>query len=80
MEGVPNLGPRLDRLDESLVDLEEVLKPLLGGIAETASTMAVLDKAKLYVLAAYSLESMLFCGKISVYLASRFTNANPVDG
>lgn len=53
--------PSLGKLDGDIDSLEEVLEPLLGNLSEVSSKLAILDKAKLYVLATYALESMLFC-------------------
>ncbi|KAG4434762.1 hypothetical protein IFR05_009753 [Cadophora sp. M221] len=51
----------LETLDDEIDDLEESLQPLLkSALAETASKLPLLDKAKLYVLATYAIESMLF--------------------
>jgi len=56
----------IDDLDDEIDELEEALSPLLKTkLAETASKLPVLDKAKLYVLVTYAIESMLFC-KISL--------------
>ena len=58
---VTNIVPLLDRLDGDIDGLEEVLQPLLDGLPDMSSKLPLLDKAKLYVLMAYSLESMIFC-------------------
>ena len=50
----------LGQLETDLDKLEEQLKPLLA-LAETASQLPLLDKAKLYTLASYTIESLLFC-------------------
>ncbi|KAH9206608.1 Sas10/Utp3/C1D family-domain-containing protein [Leptodontidium sp. 2 PMI_412] len=51
----------LETLDDEIDDLEESLQPLLkSALSETASKLPLLDKAKLYVLATYAIESMLF--------------------
>ncbi|KAI1766776.1 Sas10/Utp3/C1D family-domain-containing protein [Hypoxylon sp. FL1150] len=55
-----NITPQLDRLDDELEALEEALQPILGNISDVASKLPLLDKAKLYVLATYSIESLLF--------------------
>ncbi|KAI6089680.1 Sas10/Utp3/C1D family-domain-containing protein [Hypoxylon rubiginosum] len=55
-----NITPQLDRLDDELDTLEEALQPILGNISDVASKLPLLDKAKLYVLATYSIESLLF--------------------
>ncbi|KAH8661886.1 Sas10/Utp3/C1D family-domain-containing protein [Xylariales sp. PMI_506] len=57
---VTDILPQLERLDGEIDDAEEVLEPLLGNLAEVASKLPLLDKAKLYVLITYALESMLF--------------------
>jgi exosome complex protein LRP1 len=52
----------LEDLDDNIDDLEEVLGPLIEpSLTETAGKLPVLDRAKLYVLATYSIESLLFC-------------------
>ncbi|KAI1803481.1 Sas10/Utp3/C1D family-domain-containing protein [Daldinia bambusicola] len=56
----PNISPLLDGLDDELDNLEEALQPILGNISDVANKLPLLDKAKLYVLATYSIESMLF--------------------
>lgn len=55
-----DITPHLDGLDGDLDRLEEALKPLMADMAEVASKLPLLDKAKLYVLATYSIETALF--------------------
>ncbi|TVY40563.1 Exosome complex protein [Lachnellula subtilissima] len=51
----------LDQLDDEVDDLEEALAPLLkAALAETSSKLPLLDKAKLYTLVTYAIESLLF--------------------
>lgn len=51
----------LNDLDDQLDGLEESLNPLLQApLSVTASKLPLLDKAKLYVLITYAIESMLF--------------------
>lgn len=51
---VEDLGGNID-------DLEEALQPILrAALSATASKLPLLDKAKLYVLATYAIESILF--------------------
>ncbi|KAK0111299.1 hypothetical protein ONS95_001670 [Cadophora gregata] len=51
----------LETLDDEIDDLEESLEPLLQtALADSASKLPLLDKAKLYVLVTYAIESMLF--------------------
>ncbi|KAK3943170.1 Sas10/Utp3/C1D family-domain-containing protein [Diplogelasinospora grovesii] len=57
---VTDITPQLEKLDENLDQLEDALKPLLGDIGVLSSKLPLLDKAKLYVLACYALESLLF--------------------
>jgi hypothetical protein len=52
----------LEQLDGEIDDLEESLAPLVTtALSETASKLPLLDKAKLYVLVTYAIESILFC-------------------
>jgi exosome complex protein LRP1 len=58
----------LEQLDEEIDDLEESLAPLLAtALSETASKFPLLDKAKLYVLVTYAIESILFCESRTLY-------------
>jgi hypothetical protein len=57
-----NVLSLLEQLDDEIDDLEGSLAPLLNTtLAETSSKLPVLDKAKLYVLVTYAIESVLFC-------------------
>ncbi len=56
-----NILPSLERLDDAVDNLEEALQPLVNNMADVASKLPLLDKAKFYVLMTYSIESMLFC-------------------
>lgn len=60
MADVKDLTPDLDRLDSQIDDLEDALKPL-ENLESISSELPLLDKAKLFSLAAYSIESLLFC-------------------
>jgi len=52
----------LDLLDEQIDDLKPAIEPLLKNtISGAAMQLPVVDKAKLYVLTSYVLESLLFC-------------------
>lgn len=56
-----NVVDLLEQLDDEVDDLEEALAPILkAGLADTASKLPLLDKAKLYVLITYAVESVLF--------------------
>jgi hypothetical protein len=49
-------------LEDNIDDLEENLEPLLAAaLSATTKKLPVLDRAKLYVLIVYSIESLLFC-------------------
>ncbi|CZR58433.1 related to exosome-associated family protein [Phialocephala subalpina] len=51
----------LELLDDEMDGLEESLAPLIKtALSETSSKLPLLDKAKLYVLVTYAIESMLF--------------------
>lgn len=58
---VTDITPQLDQLENDVDNLEDALKPLLGNLGDIAGKLPLLDKAKLYVLATYSIESLLFC-------------------
>ena len=57
-----NLLPLIELLEDSIEDLEEALAPLLKGpLSESAGKLPLLDKAQVYVLVTYAIESVLFC-------------------
>lgn len=56
-----NISPWLERLDDAVDHLEEATQPLVDKMADTASKLPLLDRAKIYVLMTYSVESVLFC-------------------
>ncbi|QUC19855.1 uncharacterized protein UV8b_04096 [Ustilaginoidea virens] len=60
MADVKNIDPDLERLDTQLDKLEDALDPLLDNLNDQASQLPLLDKAKLFSLTAYSIESLLF--------------------
>lgn len=71
-----DLTPLLATLSTSITTLESTLQPLLNTpISTTASTLPLLDKAKLYVLTTYAIESLLFS---SLRLAGTDAKAHPV--
>ncbi|KAI9716090.1 MAG: hypothetical protein M1812_005517 [Candelaria pacifica] len=58
---VSNLNPLIDQLDDNIDDLQESLQPLLqGALSDTVAKLPLLDKAKLYILVTYAIESMIF--------------------
>jgi len=63
-----DLVPLLEQLEDNIDDLQEVLEPLLkAALSETAAKLPLLDKAKLYVLVTYAIESILFCEPIRTF-------------
>lgn len=57
-----NLASLVEHLEDNIDDLEDNLEPLLSAtLAATTKKLPLLDKAKLYVLIVYSIESLLFC-------------------
>jgi exosome complex protein LRP1 len=57
-----SLRPLAEQLEDQIDDLEETLEPLIQyALSETAAKLPLLDKAKLYVLVTYAIESILFC-------------------
>jgi exosome complex protein LRP1 len=52
----------LDLVDDRIDDLSTALQPLLSQtILDHANKLPVADKARLYVLTTYAIESLLFC-------------------
>lgn len=52
----------VEQLEDNIDDLDENLEPLLkAGLFATTKTLPVLEKAKLYVVVVYAIESLLFC-------------------
>jgi hypothetical protein len=52
----------LEQLSECLNDFQKNLQPLLtDSLAETTKKLPLLDRAQLYVLVVYAIESLLFC-------------------
>lgn len=57
---VANINAQLDQLDGDMDKMEETVKPLIANLSEIAAKLPLLDKAKLYVLATYTIETALF--------------------
>jgi hypothetical protein len=52
----------LEDLEDNIDDLEESLEPLLAAaLSVTTKKLPLLDRAKLYTVLVYSIESLLFC-------------------
>lgn len=73
---VSDITPQLDQLEEDLAKAEQTLKPLLGDIGDITSKLPLLDKAKLYVLVSYTIESLLFCELAPCTPSSPFPTRN----
>ena len=57
----------LEDLDEHIDGLSDALAPLLSeSLSSTAEKLHVLDRARLYTLLVYSIESLLFCKPVHV--------------
>ncbi|MBE3044135.1 hypothetical protein IMZ48_16505 [Candidatus Bathyarchaeota archaeon] len=69
-----DVSPELDRLENQLDNLEACLEPLLENLSGQASQLPLVDKAKLYTLTNYALESLLFCGFISPAVFEHIAN------
>src|SRR5688572_4750204 len=61
MSDVKNLRPDLDKLDHQIDSLEDALEPLIENLDGLSSKLPLLDKAKLFSLSAYAIESLIFC-------------------
>ncbi|KAI4110658.1 MAG: hypothetical protein LQ339_001235 [Xanthoria mediterranea] len=56
-----NLLPLLEILDDDIDELEETLAPVTNhALGDAASKLPLLDKAQLYILVTYAIESILF--------------------
>ncbi|KAF2877088.1 Sas10/Utp3/C1D family-domain-containing protein, partial [Massariosphaeria phaeospora] len=56
-----DLPPLIEDLEAEIDDLETTLSPLLSTpLTTTLSTLPLLDKAKLHILVAYAIESLLY--------------------
>ena len=65
-----DLVPLVESLDDNIDDLEEALEPLLNSaLSDTAGKLPLLDKAQLYVLVTYAIESVLFCMSLGTNLS-----------
>ncbi|PHH66404.1 hypothetical protein CDD81_7459 [Ophiocordyceps australis] len=60
MADVKDITRNINKLDAQLDSLEDAIEPLLGDVGAMASQLPLLDKAKLFSLTAYALESLLF--------------------
>ncbi|KAI4120214.1 MAG: hypothetical protein LQ341_007577, partial [Variospora aurantia] len=58
---IADLFPFLQTLEDDLDKLEEAVAPLIyGTLAKAVFKLPVLDKAQLYVVVAYAIETMIF--------------------
>ena len=74
-----DLVPLIESLDDNIDDLEEALEPLLNSaLSDTAGKLPLLDKAQLYVLVTYAIESILFCMSVGT-TASVKTNCDSIS-
>jgi exosome complex protein LRP1 len=61
MDPQNDLPDLVEDLEVNIDELSDILAPLLSTpLSTTASSLPLLDKSKLYVLAAYSIESLLY--------------------
>lgn len=68
-----NVLQLLEQLDDEIDDLEESLAPLLKtALSESASKLPLLDKAKLYVLVTYAIESIIFGKSPTAFRANAY--------
>lgn len=57
-----DMVPLIEKLNDSIDDLEDALAPLLEkNLSDIANKLPLLDKAQMYVLATFAIESLLFC-------------------
>ena len=62
----------VEHLEDNIDELEENIEPLLSAtLTATTKKLPLLDKAKLYVLIVYAIESLLFCESCTdIYIMS----------
>jgi exosome complex protein LRP1 len=69
---VTELISLLEDLEDNIDDLEESLEPLLAAaLSATTKKLPLLDRAKLYTLLVYSIESLIFCTAFLTSIKSR---------
>jgi hypothetical protein len=74
-----NLLSLVEHLEDNVDELEEHLEPLLSAaLSTTTQKLPVLDKAKLFVLIVYSIESLLFC-EIDLLLTGQALTAHSLS-
>lgn len=62
-----DLVPLIEQLDDNIDDLEEALSTVIRDpLSDIAGKLPLLDKAQLYVLITYAIESLLFCMALPV--------------
>lgn len=67
-----NLLPLLEILDDDIDELEETLAPVTNhALGDAASKLPLLDKAQLYILVTYAIESILFCWSSCLFRKDR---------
>lgn len=70
----------IEGLDENVDDLKEALAPFLQtSLTENAAKLPVLDKAQLYVLITYAIESLLFCRLLQFIFQTLQTDSDSVS-
>ncbi|KAF6810243.1 Sas10/Utp3/C1D family protein [Colletotrichum sojae] len=55
-----DIASDLAKLDSHIDSLEEALKPLISDLPQMSNELPLLDRAKMFALTAYAIESMLF--------------------
>ncbi|KAK1837680.1 exosome-associated family protein [Colletotrichum chrysophilum] len=55
-----DMSNELDKLETHIDSLEDALKPLVSDLPQMSSELPLLDKAKMFALTAYAIESLLF--------------------
>ncbi|KAF9872248.1 exosome-associated family protein [Colletotrichum karsti] len=55
-----DITSELDKLENSIDSLEDALQPLISDLTEMSNELPLLDKAKMFALTAYAIESLLF--------------------
>lgn len=65
----------LEQLDDEIDDLKDSLAPILSTtVSSTVSKLPLLDKAKLYILMTYAIESTIFCKPLNDHSSDLYLN------
>ena len=69
MDGTAHITELIDQLDDNLDNLQDALKTIMTkSLTEIAAEHSLLDRAKLYIMVTYAIESVLFSKSLTNFL------------